>query len=149
MDRQAVAALIEKFLHHRYGHRSSGGAPTKYKELAQKLVRSDDFLIDIDAVDPNQLKVLEDLVADFSVVKTLTIHSDRLGPGAIEKFWLQVRKMLKLHAEGQADFFSFRKQNLWYSIRRQQVIIKKKPICSDKFNFEVRYEPDLPDNDTR
>ena len=48
LDRQTVYALTEKFLHQRYGHRSSGRDPQKYKDLALKLVRSDGLVLDID-----------------------------------------------------------------------------------------------------
>lgn len=114
-----------------------------------KNIKNANVVLDIDAVDPNALGVLADVLVDFNMLSSIHIHSKRLSPPILQKFWAQQRKMQKLYGDGQADFFTFKKMNLWNSIRQQTVAIVKKPTASDPFNFEITVEPDVQDFDIR
>lgn len=100
----------------RYGKNSRESQ--KYKELVLKSVKNADVVFDIDAVNPNALGVLADIVTDYNMLSSVNIHSKRLSPVVLEKFWVQVKKAQHLFYDDKADFFTFKKINLWNSIRQ-------------------------------
>lgn len=114
LEKQQIYKLIEKFTHKRYSGRNSGREVQKYKEMASRLIKSEHVAMDVDLVELNQVQLVQDIVTDFTVLKTLNVHSTRLSPIVMDKFWLHLQKLQKLHANDQADFFSFLKANLYF-----------------------------------
>lgn len=86
--------------------------------MVLKSIKNANVALDIDAVNPNALGVLADVVVDYNMLSSVNLHSKRLTPAILEKYWVQLRKAQNLFVDGKADFFTFKKMNLWNSIRQ-------------------------------
>lgn len=95
------------------------------------------------------VNLVNDMITDFNMLKTLNLHSKRLNPGTLSKFWVHIKKTQALQSDEKADFFTFKKLDLWHNIRGQTVTIKKKVNCSVKADFDIILDPEVPEVDVR